>query len=160
MSSNPFAANLHPATAQERRASGRLRQYWEQLRGDADFPGEEAIDPQALRDFWDNCFLIQRRDIELVPFYNYTYIGGAIIRAYEAGVIPMGIPGLVTLDPSSLSGEYQRVIATRQPVDTEGIWQIDRESELRFRQTMIPLGNQEGEMIAILGQMNFRIYER
>ncbi len=144
----------------ERRKGNQLLNYWNILRAGRRFPQEDELDPEALEGLWSNCFLIQRRDIEQVPYYNYSYMGENIIQAYEHGELGSLIPGLAAMDPAHLATEYQTVIATGEPLLAEGEIPLENSTFLRFRQCLVPLGHDEEEISAILGIMSFRTYDR
>jgi hypothetical protein len=76
-----------PLTSNERRISLTLVQYWNQLRGDNPLPREEDINPDRLIGVWERCFLVQMRDLQEVPHFNYSYFGPDLIRAYQEGAV-------------------------------------------------------------------------
>jgi hypothetical protein len=145
--------------AQERRRGLHLFDYWMQLCNGREFPHEDEVIPEEIRALWDDCFLIQRRDIENVPHYNYTYLGGNIRAAYESGHIQSHIPGLVSLSALHLAGEFGTVIGERRPYFFEHAHRLTPTHVVRFRQCLLPLGDAHGDVASILGEMRFRIYE-
>ena len=46
-------------TAKERRFTQRLLYYWDEIRADRLMPSEYDIDPEAIAEIWDHCFLLQ-----------------------------------------------------------------------------------------------------
>lgn len=152
------AAVLQPP-ASERRRGKKLYEYWQQLCDGRAFPLEEDLDPDELGELWDDCFLIQLRDIEHVEHYNYTYLGSNILNAYESGQLLSHVPGLASLSALHLADEFRNVMESGQPYFFEDEHRINAQQVVKFRQCLLPLGNHEGKIASILGEMRFRIYE-
>jgi len=141
----------------ERRLTLRLLTYWDDLRGDRPMPRENEIDPEVIADLWDNCFLIQVRDI-VKSDYNYTYLGSAIRDAYTGGFAGEREPTpLVSPNASKLEMHYAKVIATCKPVLEEGEFPNLSGDIVKFRQCMLPLGS-GNEVESIFGGMRFKIF--
>jgi len=66
----------------ERRLGLRILRYWQEKRGMRMMPSENDMDPEALGDDWDYCFLLQARDVANIQDYNFTYLGQRIMNAY------------------------------------------------------------------------------
>jgi len=149
---------LHPSI--ERRGGQFLIDYWQRLCKGRPYPLEDEIDPCDIEEIWEHCFLIQRRDVEHVAYYNYTYIGPGIVAAYESGKIGALIPGLAHIDAAHLGKEYMQVFETGKPLLYENEYCLDALTEIRFRQCLVPLGNHEEKIGSILGLMGYRLYDR
>ena len=136
---------------QERRTSLILLQYWNELRGERDFPHEDELDPERLPQVWDHCFLIQVRDIQHVKDYNYTYFGPALLDAYQLGLLDAENGKMVAPDANRLARLFAHVLNTRDPLMDEGSYLNDQGRVVKFRQSLMPLGNSEGVIESILG---------
>ena len=143
----------------ERRRGAQLYEHWEKLREERPFPLEEELDPDELGEVWDDCFLIQLRDIEQVQHYNYTYLGSNILHAYESGQLQAYVPGLASVNALHLATEFKNVMEKGTPYFFEDEHRINPQQVVKFRQWLLPLGNHEGRIASILGEMRFRIYE-
>lgn len=137
----------------------QLADYWRKLCDGRPFPLEEELDPDDLGESWDDCFLIQLRDIEHVQHYNYTYLGSNILHAYESGQLQTHVPGLASVNALHLAEEFLNVMKHGQPYFYEDEHRINPLQMVRFRQCLLPLGNHEGKIASILGEMRFRVYE-
>lgn len=140
----------------ERRITLRLLAYWEKLRGDRVMPAERDIDPEDIADLWDNCFLVHTADLGK-PDYNFTYLGQGILDAYRFGLSEDDPNGLISPNADSLSHGYAQVMATGKPLLQEGEFHNLHNDIVRFRQCLLPLG-EEDEIQAIFGGMRFKIF--
>lgn len=161
--SNPSASlgakfSVDALEGRERRITLRLMAYWEFLRGDRPFPKENDIDPEAIADLWDSCFLVQVRDLTNVLDYNYSYLGKDISEAYLGGLQARD-PGCHIASPNarSLSHGYDKVLETKQPYIEEGEFINLSGARVKFRQILFPIGAGD-EVEAIFGGMRFKIY--
>lgn len=143
----------------ERRRGMQLYDYWERLCEGRPFPLEDELDPDELGEIWNDCFLIQLRDIEQVQHYNYTYLGANILHAYESGQLQAHVPGLASVNALHLATEFRDVMDNGTPYFFEDDHRINPQQVVKFRQCLLPLGNHEGKIASILGEMRFRIYE-
>ena len=141
----------------ERRQSLRLVYYWDKLRGDRTMPVEDDIDPdhEAIRDIWDHCFIVQMRDL-INKEFNYTYLGPAIVDAYQGTLCGTEHGELVSLNASKLLDAYQEVIDTARPVLYSGECNDAGGGNVKFRQCLLPLGRQQVEVI--FGHMTYGVY--
>lgn len=142
-------------TADERRFPNNLRVYWNKKRGAKPFPFEQEIDPDELGPTWDYCFLVQVRDILNVQDYNYTYLGEGIIRAYRGDIFDQHNESMIGPNAHALSKSFRRVMETRAPILEDGEFVALTGKRVKYRQCMLPLGNEQGEVDAIFGGLSF-----
>lgn len=140
----------------ERRLTIRMLSYWEKLRKERAMPRESDIDPDDLADLWDSCFLIHVRDLDK-PDYNYTYLGQDIIDAYKHGLSDDDAVGLCSPNAQQLAVSFKEIIDTKTPRVEEGQFTNVRQETVKFRQCLLPLG-EDGRVDAILGGMRFKIF--
>ncbi len=55
----------------EKRLIWRLLNYWEQLRGERDYPSLDDIDPTAIGEIWPYCFLLDVEHYRAFPYFQY-----------------------------------------------------------------------------------------
>ncbi len=55
----------------EKRLIWRLLNYWEQQRGDRDYPSLADIDPTAIGEIWPYCFLLDVEHYRTFPYFQY-----------------------------------------------------------------------------------------
>ena len=55
----------------KKRLIWRLLNYWEQQRGDRDYPSLEDIDPLAIGEIWPYCFLLDVEHYRTFPYFQY-----------------------------------------------------------------------------------------
>ena len=143
----------------ERRITLRLIAYWEKLRKGNLMPVEDDIDPDYIKDLWDYCFLIHVKDLSK-PDYNYTYLGTEIQKAYQgdlAGGEDMG--GIASPNAGELAVSYEKVIRTCSPLLDEGEFVNMHNDVVKYRQCLLPLG-ENGKVDAIFGGMRFKVFPR
>jgi hypothetical protein len=147
---------MHPlADTKERRFPMVLVRHWDRWRADRPFPSEQALDPDVLGEKWRYCFLVQVRDILNVRDYNYTYLGEGIIRAYQDGEVDGEYATMVGMNASKLTHSFTRVMETRAPVLEEGEFYTLKGRRVRYRQCMLPLGEDGQAVDAIFGGISF-----
>lgn len=141
----------------ERRQSLKLIYYWDHLRGDRQMPMEDDIDTdhEVIRDIWDHCFVVQVRDLTNHEF-NYTYLGPAIVDAYQGELEGLGHANMVSLSASKLMSAYQEVMDTKRPVIYSGEFDTGKSSLVKFRQCLLPLGKDYVEVI--FGHVTYHIF--
>lgn len=140
----------------ERRRNLRLLRYWEELRGERLFPCETAIDPNDIADMWENCFLLQVRDIEQVEDYNFTYLGGGIIEAYADGLLNKDKGRLLSPNARKLSHHFEDVIRSKKPYMEDDAFTSARGNHIVYRQCILPLGPTDDKVEALFGGMFFK----
>jgi hypothetical protein len=148
---------MHDTHTTERRITLRLIAYWEKLRAQKPMPSEADIDPDDLQDLWDYCFLIHVKDLGK-PDYNYTYLGKAIQQAYLGELADDPEDLLISPNAAKLTASYNRVIESKLPVVEEGEFNNLHNDVVKYRQCMLPLG-ENGTVDAIFGGMRFKVFQ-
>jgi hypothetical protein len=146
---------LNQPLGSERRITLRLLAYWEKMRAGRPMPSEKDIRPGDVQDLWDNCFLIQVANPPRKS--DYKHLGDAIRRAYLGGDLEDHDPRLISMDPAELEAHYERIITTKEPVVDEGEFRNPFNETIRYRQCLLPLG-ENGRVKAIFGGMRFRVF--
>lgn len=160
MSCTPIkdAASFLEDEADSRRNLVHIVRYWDEIRGGKRFPSENDICPSAVGELWDNCYVIQKRDIEHPERGNYTYIGANLIAAYERGMLDTANGRLVSPKDLSVNGRYKEVMEQGMPLFEEDSFVDVHGDEVRFRQCFLPLTHGKG-VDAVFGCMHFLIDE-
>lgn len=146
--------------AQERRVNRRLIRYWEEIRGDRQFPAESAVDQQALSDIWASCFLVK-----VIPHANggyafrYTYLGRELIEAYGEDFTGADIQSqLEATFGIHLRELLLKVMETKRPVSEDLDFTNRKNMVIRYRLCMLPLGPNDDTIQYILGGMRWRAF--
>ncbi len=142
---------------QERRVTNRLLTYWRDLPKNGQLPHENAIDPEALQDIWESCFLIHAYDIGKGSDYNYTFLGSNIMRAYGTDLTRNDAPPLASPSAEKLAVLYTQVLATRAPVINEDQFVNAAGKEIRYRQCLLPFGSGD-TVTSIFGGMRYKLF--
>jgi hypothetical protein len=141
----------------ERRLTRRLMRYWQDQRFMRPMPEENEIDPDTLGGDWDYCFLVQARDVANTQDYNFTYLGEKIAQAYNDTEADEFSEFLAGPNAKALASHLEKVIKSHAPVLDEGEFRTIKGHRVLFRQCLLPLGNDEGEVQAIFGGMNYKM---
>ncbi|MCE2926075.1 MAG: PAS domain-containing protein [Rickettsiales bacterium] len=144
------------SSVNERRITVRLMAYWEKLRAGRDMPREQDVDPDAISDLWDYCFLLNVKDMGKEG-YQYTYLGPEIKKAYQGGLAEGDTNGLVSPNADRMADCYMEIIHSKAPVVDEGEFRNIRGDMVKYRQCLLPLG-EEGDVKAVFGGMRYKIY--
>lgn len=141
----------------ERRITGRLKKYWTKLSDGRMFPRESEIQPSFISDMWDYCFIVKADNSCKRQDYKYTYLGQKIPDSYKRELRGINIQTLANLDAGNLENEYEKVLAWKRPVISNSENTIDVDKVIRFRQVLLPLGDDGINITSILGCMSYRI---
>lgn len=133
-----------------------LEQQWESLRGDRAMPNESDINPEALKNVWDSCFLVLPRP----GGFAYSHLGRALVDAYGDDLAGREITEkLVYPHPPSLLKTFGEVVRTGAPVTDESEFVNSRGVRIKYRSCVLPLGHAGREGVQfLLGGMKWKAY--
>lgn len=142
----------------EHRSHYRLQKHWEELKGDRAFPTENEIDPDALSDIWDSCFLISMDDVTRRLGYRYSYLGEDLIVAFGDDVKnPNVAMQMLATSGSTMVKKFGEVLATKAPVVDEAEFINLKNYKIHYRTSLLPLGySDKGEITHIIGCMRWK----
>jgi hypothetical protein len=146
-------------SADEHRYHSRLKQHWDSIRGDRAFPREQDVNPEAIRDIWDSCFLICIDDVTRRVGYRYSYMGQHLVEAYGNDEDNAEIT--LTLKPTDnalMVRHFNDALQTRQPVLDEAEFVNRKHIPIRYRSCILPLGTEDGTITHLLGCMRWKMY--
>ena len=144
----------------ERRISGKLNRYWKKLSGQKPFPAEHDINPSDIEDMWDYCFIIKADNSCQKGDFEYKYLGQNISNAYRGELYQVNIDALINMNAGHLEHEYEKVLAWKRPVISNSETTIGMDKLLKYRQILLPLGDDGVNINAIIGCMSYRIFTK
>ena len=145
---------------QERRISERLLSLWNELRGDAEFPQESALDIQRLNDYWESCFIVEITERDKERDYKYSYLGTSIIDAYGDDLTGKEVYNhLIAPYSEMLVLKFETVGGDLATVTDEAEFTNLKGAQIRYRQCLVALGGTHGRVVFILGTMTWSQYE-
>lgn len=152
-------AIVDPSTllGSEKRITKRLRKYWDILREERQFPSESDINPSDIVDIWGNCFIVKADNNCKREDYKYKYIGENIIKAYGADLTGFDVGKMAAPEADHLAAEYEHVLAYKRPVVDEGEIHLNKDTLVKYRQILLPIGDDGVNITAILGGMSYKI---
>ena len=141
---------------QERRITIRMLSYWEKLRRNRVMPSVNDVNPEDLQDLWDNCFIVHLKDVGNAD-QNSTYIGKAILDAYQQGLSEEDDHRLISPDLETFMHHHKAIFESPKPLLEEGEFDNTLLGTVKYRQCILPLG-ENGKVEAILGGMHFKVF--
>jgi hypothetical protein len=137
----------------ERRLVLRLLGHWRDLAGDRAMPRVSDVDGAAIPELWPFCFMLDVRGAEPV----FTFVGQ--FHVDSLGTNPTGQP-LSSVPAETLLSQglsyYPRVLARAIPITLGGQF-VNRDGRtILYRSIIMPLGESDGPVPALLGGANCR----
>lgn len=134
-----------------------LEDYWNEKRGKNPFPSIEQINMDELDiAVQDRSFLIHIEPIITKYVCNFQFLGKKISEGYEKDKSGKYIKHIVIGFLETPNDFYDKVIQTKKPLKTEEVYEGKGGAVLKYRQILLPLGDEKGKPInGILGGMRF-----
>jgi hypothetical protein len=133
-----------------RRLNWRLLAYWEQLRGDRDYPALADVDPEAISDIWPYCFLLDVRNYQAFPYFHYL---GPSLAKYS-GIFLSGQHEWAQTFLKKAVCHFREALERGAPVLVEEeLTQFDNR-KLLFRSVLLPLSDDQETINYLLGAAN------
>lgn len=146
---------------QNNRLNEKLHTYWQSLCGTRAYPQENEVEPEALKDIWDSCFLVKEigRNTDRHG-YRYDYLGTSLIQAFgDDAILSREISArLVSTESQPLLKSFEKVIQTGKVVEEESEFKNSQGLLIKYRSCMMPLGNAKEGVNYILGGMKWKAF--
>lgn len=130
--------------------------YWDELRGENDFPAHDDVDPSQLRDLWPFVFIVSLGEN---PEDSFITFGGAEIAKF-CGHDPTGrsaeecFPSPVWERMKHL---FDAVVKQRRPLGASDNFTMRDGREVIYRSVVMPLSDGGEEIKSLLGVIKFKI---
>ncbi len=138
---------------QERRLTMRLLNYWQELRGVRRFPSLGDINPEAVGDIWENCYVLDVGTTSRDPMFSY--LGQRLAKL--SGVYIRG-NSLADLENGTLLDQATRhvpeVLETCAPVTSEDEFIRYDGVTIIYRSIVLPLSDDQKTVSHLLGGAN------
>lgn len=135
----------------------QLVAYWHRIKGLSQYPTESQVDPDDLKEQWDNMFLLEV-DQEQRGIFRYQYVGSSLVEAY--GTDPTGKAHNSQEIPNVRSMfELGAKVATTGEVCTDESWFLNSKlQKIVYRCSLVPLCSPTDRVNVhfILGLMSWR----
>lgn len=154
----PLTLDMHESGS-EQRVTIRAKKYWQSLKDNLAFPSEMAINNDDIKEIWDNCFIVKANNETDPKNYKYKYIGKNLIDAYGQDLTDVNVGNIVSKQAERMVLDFEKVLATKSPVLDEAELKLENGQEIRYRQILLPLGENGVNITAILGGMSYKIYD-
>lgn len=142
----------------ENRMTNKLVDYWNELKGDRDFPSELDINPSDIANIWDNCFLIKNEKASGDgDGYKYTFLGQGLINAYGDDISQEEVNILVQPNKARFIEKVEETIETKKPVVDESEFVNAHSVLIKYRKIYLPLG-EDDDVTHVMGGMRWKGY--
>ncbi len=153
------AENAQGNEGAHKRIHERLKEYWDKIRGDRKYPGENEIRPHDIGDIWDSCFLIHVDNDAMEKGFKYAYLGLSLIEAYGDDLTGHEICDHIVSPGSELMvQEFHKVVDSGEPVVDENSFTNSKNMLVKYRSIMLPLGSSPEKVEYIIGGMKWKAY--
>lgn len=143
-------------TGKHHRITEMLQEYWQQKCTNDNIPSDADIDPSALGDLWEHCFLVQKTGTES---FQYLHMGAEIIKAYGDDLTGHEVcERLMGQLHQPLVSEFAEVTKTRHPLLKESSFINRKKMEVRYRTCLLPLRRNGDVVEYVLGGMKWKAY--
>jgi hypothetical protein len=133
--------------------------YWNKLRGDRPFPTEAEIDPDAIADIWESCFLISNDDVTKRIGYRYSFLGRDLLGAFGDDITNHDAAlRLLSTARVPNARRFDEVLLGKHQVMDEASFTNLMGMQVRYRACLLPLGLPSGEVTHLIGCMRWRAY--
>lgn len=141
------------------RSHEQFLDYWNKLRGERAFPRESEIDPDALKDIWESCFLISNDDVTKRIGYRYSFLGSDLLGAFGDDITDHDAAlRLLSTARVPNARKFDEVIHNKHPVIDEHTFVNLMGMTIRYRACLLPLGTEDGEVTHLIGCMRWKAY--
>ncbi len=143
-----------------RRITEHLLRYWLQLRAAREMPQEKEINPDTIKESWDSCFLIQLTNAAAHGGYRYIYMGKNLLDAFGEDVTKEDAETLVSLPSPRVVSKFDQAVAMRKPLIDEGEFVNAQKITIKYRQILLPMGNNREpmELSYLFGGMRWKAF--
>ena len=129
-----------PAT--ERRIVWKLLHYWEERKGERNFPSLDDIDADVISELWPHCFVLDTLSLSASPYF--LYLGPELARL--GGVFLSGERQWTKTLLDKAVQNYRDTVSDEKPILSEEYLSIYDGSKIVYRSVLLPLSD-DGETI-------------
>lgn len=126
----------------ERRIVWKLLHYWEERKGDRNFPSLDDIDADVISELWPHCFVLDTLSQGPAPYF--LYLGPKLARL--AGVFLSGEQQWTKTLLDKAVQNYRDTVTDEKPILSEEHLSIYDGSKIVYRSVLLPLSD-DGETI-------------
>lgn len=138
----------------ERRLVLRLLSYWRELAGERDMPRPDDVDGGKIPDMWGHCFMLEVRGAGEPVYGTIGDHHAAKLQADLRGREVSAAGGDTLLGQAA--SYYRQVLARGIPITLGGQFVNREQQTVLYRSILLPLGEGEGRVTALLGGANCR----
>lgn len=153
VSAEDAAFGPHAAPGKENRLTYNLLAYWEERRGEREFPSLRDIEPADLEDLWSYCFVLDVRSFVDTPYFHY--LGPALAKF--SGIFLSGNHDWSSTLLRMAVCHFREALQRRAPVLVEDELTLYDTRKLLFRSTLLPLSENGRDIDFVLGAANGKI---
>ena len=133
----------------QRRMVWRVLTYWEQKRGNRDYPSLSDISEADIPDLWPSCYILDVENYRDFPYFHY--LGGELAK--YSGVFLSGQDWALTLLKKTVC-HYREALERASPILVEEELTQYNNQRLLFRSVLLPLSDDQSTINYMLGAAN------
>lgn len=148
------------ASQAHRRVNERLEEYWLSLCAGRPFPRESDINPDAIAEIWDSCFMVQLSGTPAAPQFHHAYLGTDLIAAYGDDRDAKEIcETLAFPNNHELTEQFAKVVRQRTPLQIDSEFTNSKGMLIKYRSCLLPLSKDDSSDVAyVLGGMRWKAF--
>jgi hypothetical protein len=139
----------------ERRLVLRLLDHWRELADDRDFPSFLDIDPTAIPEIWDHCFVLDIAEQKVDPVFRVVGPKYAAYSTVDLRNLPISRAPSDSLIAASVAFA-QEVVAREVPVSRGGEFFKPDGVKVLYRGIILPMSDDGVTVSGLLGAANCR----
>ena len=89
--------------------------------------------------------------------YKYKYLGTNIIKAYGEDLTGLNVNRMAAPEAGHLAEKYETVLALKRPVIDEGEITLSKIEVIKYRQILLPFGDDGINISSIFGGMSYKV---
>lgn len=144
----------------EKRITVKLKKYWNFLRDERPFPSEIEIVPSNIADVWPSCFVIKASNNERTEDFEYKYFGKNLAEVFVTDLTGSKAIAIKIPEARHFIEKYEQVLAYKRPVMDEGEITLSETQIIKYRQILLPFGDDGINVTSILGGMSYKVFEK
>ncbi len=139
----------------ERRMVLRVLQHWRDAAAERDMPAHSDLDPEAMADVWNECFIL---DVSRPDDPIFGGVGSAfrdLCGEDFSGRALSAVPENTLV--GAAASYHNRVLSKKVPLSVGGQVAQNNGQQLLYRSTLLPLSDDGNAINSLLGAANCRI---
>lgn len=137
-----------------------LYKYWDDLKGDLEYPLIENINHEELQELWKHCLMVHCHDGDRGNTnIHFQHVGDYIKSSYERTLdMYYDSPPLISPNAEMSSHIIESLQESREPFIEESVVMYAKNHTITYNQCLLPLTSKKnpGAITAIIGALEYK----